>query len=338
MPASDRPRIVLLSPRARRDEVFTAETYARLARLGDVTVPEGSTAELGALLPSLLPTADALLTGWGSPALTPEAIASAPRLRIISHYAGSVKQMIPVDVFLRGITVCHAADVIAEAVSEFTLMMILTGLRRPHDASATLHAGGEWRDARYGWFGNQLAGRTVGLVGCGYVARRVLALLRPFGVRVLVYDPYLAPEVAAKLGVEQVGLDELFARATIVSNHAPVTPETRCLIQERHLAALPAGAVFVNTARSWTVDQKALLRQLLTGRFWAALDVFDIEPLPTDSPFRGLPNVLITPHMAGQTRETYVKQGMVAVEELERYFAGEPLRYRLDPAAYDRMA
>jgi phosphoglycerate dehydrogenase-like enzyme len=336
--ADHRPRIILLSPRKRRDEVFVDDTYARLRALGDVAIPEGATQELAELLPSLLPTADALLTGWGAPALTPDALAAAGRLRVISHYAGSVKQMIPRQAFDRGITVCHAADVIAEAVSELALAMMLIGLRRPHDANSILHAGGEWVDARYSWFGNQLSGRTVGLVGCGYVARRVIALLKPFGVTVLVHDPYLPAGRAEALGVEPVALDDLFARCSVVSNHAPITAATHHLIQERHLALLQAGAVFVNTARSWTVDQDALLLQLRTGRFWAALDVFDAEPLPVDSPFRALPNVLLTPHLAGQTRETYVKQGLVAVEELERFFAGQPLRYRVDPAAYDRMA
>jgi phosphoglycerate dehydrogenase-like enzyme len=228
--------------------------------------------------------------------------------------------------------------VIAEAVSELALMMMLIGLRRPHDASSILRSGGDWVDARYSWFGNQLSGRTVGLVGCGYVARRVRALLRPFGVRVLVYDPYLPADRAEALDVEPVTLEQLFSASSVVSNHAPITAETHQLIQERHLALLGEGAVFVNTARSWTVDQDALLRQLRTGRFWAALDVFDTEPLPVASPFRGLPNVMLTPHLAGQTRETYVKQGLVAVEELERFFAGKPLRYRIDPANYDRMA
>jgi phosphoglycerate dehydrogenase-like enzyme len=334
-PTNDRPRIILLSPQSRRDEVFTAETYARLHALGDVQIPEGKTGELAAMLPALLPDADALLTGWGAPALSPELLALAPRLRIISHYAGSIKGLIPPEAFARGITVCHAADVIAEAVSEFTVLMILTGLRRPHLADRVLRAGGPWADARYGWFGHQLAGRTVGLVSCGYVARRVIALLKPFGVRILVHDPYLAPERAEALGVELVSLERVFAESTVVSNHAPITPETRHLIGDRHFALLPAGALFVNTARAWTVDPEALLAHLRTGRIWAAIDVFDVEPLPADSPFRALDNVLLTPHIAGQTRETYTKQATVAIEELERFFTGATLRYRVDP---DRLA
>jgi phosphoglycerate dehydrogenase-like enzyme len=332
------PHIVLLSPPKRRDEVFVEETYARLRSLGRVTIPDGSTEELAAQLPFLLPGADALLTGWGAPALTARDLAAASRLRIISHFAGSVKQMVPRETFDLGIVVCHAADVIAEAVSELAVMMMLTGLRRPYVADRILHAGGEWRDARYSWFGNQLSGQTVGLVGFGYVARRVRALLRPFAVRVLVYDPHLPPERANALEVESVTLDDLFSLSLVVSNHAPITPATRHLIQERHLALLREGAVFINTARSWTVDQDALLRQLRTSRFWAALDVFDTEPLPEDSPFRGLDNAMLTPHLAGQTRETYVKQGLVAVEELERFFAGQPLKYRINPAVYDLMA
>lgn len=335
---SPKPKIAFLVPGPRRSQVFAPSTLDRLHSLADVVAPEADTAALARCLPEVLPEVDGCLTGWGTPPLTAELLAQAPRLRIIAHSAGSIKSLIPIEAFDRGIAVCHAADIIAEAVSECTLLLLLTGLRRFHVMDRALKDGRTWAEAGRLHFGHQLAGKAVGLVGCGYVARRVIGLLQPFGVRILVHDPYLSPERAAELGVAKVSLETLMAEADVVSNHAPITPETRHMIGARQLALLREGAIFVNTARAWTVDQEALLRELQAGRIWAALDVFEPEPLPEDSPFRKLDNVFLTPHKAGQTVETYQKQGAAMVEELARFFGGEPLRHRIAREAYAIMA
>lgn len=334
---STRPSLLLLMPEPRRAQVFTPESLDRLRSLGDLAVPEGNTAALAASLPRLLAGAEVAVTGWGAPVLKPELLAGVPGLKLIAHSAGSIRSIVPIEAFERGIVVCHAADVIAEAVCEATLLLILTGLRRFHEMDRALKAGAGWREANSLFFGHQLAGKTVGLVGCGYVARRVIALLKPFQARILVYDPYLADERAAELGVERASLEEVLG-AEVVSNHAPITPETRHMLGARELALIREGAVFVNTARAWAIDQEALLRELQTGRFWAAVDVFEPEPLPENSPFRRLDNVFLTPHRAGQTAETYLKQGAAMVDEVERFLSGQPLRYRVRPEQYAIMA
>jgi len=334
---TSRPSLLLLMPEPRRSQVFAPEALDRLRALGDLTVPEGDTRTLAAELPRLLRRAELALTGWGAPALRPELLGGAPVLRLIAHSAGSIRSVVPVEAFERGIVVCHAADVIAEAVCEATLLLILTGLRRFHEMDRSLRTVGGWREASSLHFGHQLAGQTVGLVGCGYVARRVIALLKPFQVRILVYDPYLADVRSAELGVVRASLEDVLG-ADIVSNHAPVTPETRHMLGARELALVRDGAVFVNTARAWAIDQEALLDELRTGRFWAALDVFESEPLPEDSPLRGLENVFLTPHRAGQTVETYLKQGSAMVDEVERFLLGQPLRYTVLLEQYGTMA
>ena len=334
---STRPKCLLLMPERRRAEVFAPETLDRLRALANLTIPEGDTAALAASLPALLSGVEVVVTGWGAPALKPEVLASAPDLKLIAHSAGSIRSIVPIEAFERGIAVCHAADVIAEAVCEATLLLMLTGLRRFHEMDRALKAGAGWREANSLFFGHQLSGKTVGLVGCGYVARRVIALLKPFQVRVLVYDPYLPDERAAELGVERASLDDVL-RADVVSNHAPITSETRHMLGARELALIREGAVFVNTARAWAIDQEALLRELQTGRFWAAIDVFEPEPLPEDSPLRGLDNVFLTPHRAGQTAETYRKQGAAMVDEVGRFLSGQPLRYRVRQEQYATMA
>jgi phosphoglycerate dehydrogenase-like enzyme len=318
--------------------IFAPETLAHLSRFSHVVVPDGDTAALGAQLPQLLPQVDACLTGWGAPPLSPDLLASADQLAIIAHAAGSIKALVPPAAFARGIVVCHAADIIAAAVAEATLLLMLSGLRRFHLFDQALKKGRSWSDVGGLYAGHQLAGRTIGLVGCGKVARQVIGLLQPFGVRILVYDPYLSDAEAAHLGVSPAPLERVMAESDIVSNHAPSTPATQHLIGTHELALLRDNVLFINTARAWTVDDAALLAELRRGRFWAALDVFETEPLPEESPLRRLPNVFLTPHKAGQTVETYRRQGAAMVEELERFFRGEPLRYQVSPHAYAIMA
>ena len=325
---AERPKIALLIPPGRVGDVFTAEALARLERLGRVVRGDGTTQEIAADLPELLLDADVAVTGWGAPPIPLELF--GPKLRLVAHAAGSVKRLVPAEAVARGVTVSHAAHVIADAVCEYTLGLILLGLRRPHEMDASMRLGAAWREAAFAG-ARTLAGRPVGVVGAGYVGRRVIGLLEAFGARILVHDPYSSD-------LETVGLDELFEAAEVVTLHAPITPETRHMVGASHLARLRDGGLFVNVARSWLVDQAALLAELRRGRFWAALDVFDEEPLPADSPFRTLPNVLITPHQAGYTRDTYLRQGIETVEEVERHLRGEPLRHGIAPARFHLMA
>ena len=333
-----RPRVALLIPTNRQADVLTAEAFAHLRRVVDLREVDADTNRLAEHLPSLLDDADACLTGWGTPPLTEAVLANAKQLRLIAHTAGSVKRLVPASVFERGIAVAHAANVIADAVGEFTILVMLLGLRRVHDMDRELKAGVAWREAARSSEPRQLAARTVGLVGMGYVGRKVARLVRAFGARVIAYDPYLPGEDARSLGVEAVSLDQLFREAEVVSVHAPSTPETRRMIGRREFDLLRDRAIFVNCARSWVVDQDALLATLRTGRIWAALDVFDEEPLPLDSPFRTLENAFITPHHAGHTVDTYHRQGQAMVDEIERFFSGGELRYRISPGTFELMA
>ena len=268
---------------------------------------------------------DAVITGWGTPPFTEPVMAAAGQLRLIAHSAGSIKRMLPPHVFDSEVQVTHAAVAIAPAVAEMTMLLILLSLRQVHVQDRKLKTGAGWREAQF--MGQELAGQRVGVVGAGYTGRCVIQLLRGWGAEVWVADPYLTADRAAQLDVTPVSLEKLFAECAIVTMQAPPTDETFRMVKAHHLASLPDGAIFVNTARSHTVDNDALLAELQSGRIQAALDVFDEEPLPADSPFLHLENVILTPHTAGASRQARLRQGSVMVEEIERFFRGEALRY-----------
>ena len=190
--------------------------------------------------------------------------------------------------------------------------------------------------------------RSVGLVGASRIGRRVISLLRPFDLEVLVSDPYLEPGEAAGLGaqlevlvsdpylepgeaaglgaqlVELVELDDLARRSDIVSLRAPEIASTYRMINARRLSRMRDGATLLNTARGALVDTGALVAELRTGRIQAILDVTDPEPLAPDSPLYTLPNVVLTPHLAGAAGNELYRLGSWAVEELARWAAGEP--------------
>jgi phosphoglycerate dehydrogenase-like enzyme len=172
----------------------------------------------------------------------------------------------------------------------------------------------------------------------GYVGKRAAALFQAVGADVWAYDPYLSPQQAAELGVTRASLDDVLRACSVISLHLPVTDETHHLLGARELALIQDGAILVNSARAWVVDQDALLKELRTGRFWAALDVFDPEPLPAEHPLRKLENVLLTPHVAGLTQESYQGLMALAVDEVERFFAGQPLRYQVTQEMLRTMA
>ena len=219
-----------------------------------------------------------------------------------------------------GVLVVDASDACNEAVAEWTVGAAIAGLRRFEHFDRELKAGTEWPE-RMGVAG-QLSGSTFGIVGLGRVGKLVARFLRPFDTRVLAYDPYVLPEVAAGLGVELVDLETLLRTADAVSLHLPVTPETRRIIGARELALMKDGALFINSARAALVDNDALKAELAGGRLRAYLDVFEPEPPPPGDVLRTLDNVVLTPHVAGHTTSMFLRCGRLAIEALRRHLVG----------------
>ncbi|GLW17501.1 2-hydroxyacid dehydrogenase [Streptomyces sp. NBRC 13847] len=271
-----------------------------------------------------LAEAEVLLTCWGAPPLTGAVLAAAPRLRAVVHAAGSVRHHLTGACWERGIAVSSAAAANALPVAEYTLAAILFANKR------VLHAAQRYRDLRtpHDW-ADALDGtgnhhRTIGIIGASRIGRRVIELLRPFDLRVLLYDPYVDANEAALLGVTPVPLDALCAGSDLVTVHAPQLPATRHLLGAPELALMPDGATLINTARGSLVDPDALLPELVSGRLHAVLDVTEPELPPPASPLWDLPNVLLTPHVAGSLGTELHRLADHALDELERYAHGRP--------------
>ncbi len=333
---AEKIRVAVLIPPPMRRRILAPAAEQRLASFADVV---GATSERIASddLPALLAGASACLTGWGAPPLSAQLLADNPALRLVAHTAGSVRHLVPVEAMQGGLRVSHAAAIIADAVAELVIAQALLCLRQLHLVDRAMRAGEQWGAIRAAYPGHLLGSQVVGVVGAGRVGQAVMRLLAAFSCRILAYDPFMNEESAARLGVESVSLDDLFRRADLVTLHAPVLPETQRMISAAHLASLHDGAIFINSGRSVLVDDEALRDEIERGRLVVALDVFEQEPLPVDSPMR-LVNALLSPHLAGQTVETYLRQGDAMVDEIERWLRGEPLRYEISPDMFAILA
>jgi phosphoglycerate dehydrogenase-like enzyme len=231
-------------------------------------------------------------------------------------------------VWARGIRVTSAAPALGQDVAETAVGLILVGVKRIWPLAQHVREGG-WRETPW-WPARELRGKIVGIIGGGNIGRHVIRLLAPFEPHVLVYDPYLPDAEAERLGVAKAELDDVLRRADVITLHAPSLPETEHMIDSRRLALMKDDALIVNTARGSLFDEVALVAELSQGRFFAFLDVTDPEPPAVDSPLRRLPNVVVTPHLAGCI-ENCTRMGEMAVEELRRFFAGEPPIYEVTP-------
>ncbi|MBA2895805.1 hydroxyacid dehydrogenase [Nonomuraea soli] len=327
-----RPRAALAMGAGVRDSVFGTEALGRLADLVDlhqevVTGPDSAP----------LADAEVLVTGWGAPAVDDRLLARAPRLRFISHAAGTVKTFVDPSVFGRGVRVSSAADANAVPVAEFTFAAIVFGAKRAFTMAERYRTSGTKRDfSGMPWLGTH--GITIGLVGASRIGRRVLALLRGLDADLLVYDPYADPVEIAGLGARVVELDELLRRSHVVSLHAPETPRTAGMLDKERLALLPDGAVVVNTARGSLIDHDALVAEVTAGRLDAVLDVTDPEPLPAGHAFFGLSNVFVTPHLAGAQGNELARLADSALREVARYCSGAPLRHEIHADELGRIA
>jgi phosphoglycerate dehydrogenase-like enzyme len=329
-----KPIIAVTIGRAHYTRIFSEAAWRALDAFAEVIHhPKEEPANKADLL-ALLPPADACITGWDVAPIDADVLAAAPKLRAIAHTGGSVKRFVSEAVWARNIHVTSAAPALAQDVAETTLGLIIVGVKRILPLSQHVREGG-WREHPT-WPAREVHSSVIGIVGASNVGRRVIELLRPFHASILLYDPYVNETEAARLGVTKVELAELARRADVISLHAPALPSTRHMIDRSLLRLMKDDAVLINTARGALIDEEALVEELAKGRFFAFLDVTDPEPPAPDSPLRRLPNVVVTPHLAGCITDC-THLGEMAVEELRRFFAGEPPLNRITPDQFGRI-
>lgn len=328
---------VVLHPRVREDMLAPAD-LDRLSEVATVRVvefdgPVGlqpdavNTADDQVRLTELAATSDALVVAHGCPRVTEAVLAGAPSLRFVGELEGDrFFGRIDTEAAQRhGVTVVDTTHGSSWPVAEWALALAILGRRDAGRVIRALYAhehvdtGGHGEPRRL--VHGELSGCEIGLIGFGHIAWRLVELLRPFGVRILAHDPYAPRELAEPCGVTFSPLDTAFT-ADVVICLAPLTAGTRGLIGAEQLALLRPGAVFVNVSRGAVVQADALLDCAREGRAVFCLDVFDPEPIPTDDPIRDLPNVLLTPHIAGTTFESRRRFFTLMVDELTRHLAG----------------
>jgi phosphoglycerate dehydrogenase-like enzyme len=253
--------------------------------------------------------------------LTASLIQRLPDLRLIVT-TGMRNAVIDVDAArAQGITVCGTQGS-SSSVPELTIGMMIALMRNVVAEDASMRAGG-WQHT----IGPGLAGRTLGIIGLGRLGVPVAALAQAFGMEVIAWSPNLTPERAEPYAVTAVSKERLLSEADVVTIHMPLSDRSRGLLGPGDLALLKHTAYLVNTSRGPIVDESALVEALREGRIaGAALDVYDIEPLPADHPLRSLPNTLLLPHIGYVTTDTYAEWFAQVVEDVVAWRDGDPVR------------
>ena len=327
----------ILDPQAFAD-IYGEECRTALRQHAGFEAPVTTTAEVRENPPAWLAETEVLFTGWGGPRLDEAMLARMPRLRVVFYGAGSVRPIATDALWRRGITVCSAAALNAQPVIEYTVGAILLSFKRAWHQDRMVRANRTYIPL-HGVPSVTGFGPTVGLVSLGLIGRGVAERLRSYDVNLLAYDPTLSAQQAADAGARLVALPELFQQSDIISLHTPLLPETTGLVGEKLLGGMKPNATLINTARGGLIVESDLLRVLQARPdLQAIIDVLDPEPPAAESIIYRLPNIFLTPHVAGSIGRECRRMGCAMVEEFGRYQRGEPLRYAVDSRQFSLIA
>lgn len=277
---------------------------------------------------ALLAEVEVILSGWGAPVLNEAFLNAAPKLRAFFYGSGSIRNFVTEAFWARNIPITSAYAANAVPVAEYTVGSILLSLKHFWSLAAKTRRGEGWGDHT-----RQVPGAfrsTVGFVSCGMIVRKTLELLKPYDLQRLVFCPFLSDEEANALGAQRCTLPELFRRSDVVSIHTPDLPETRGLITGKLVSSMKPGATLINSARGAVVQQPEVI-EVLKSRpdLTAVLDVCEPEPPEPDSALLTLPNVILTPHIAGSLGPECARLGEFVLEEVRRFVSGRPLKWQI---------
>ncbi len=286
--------------------------------------------------PTLLKDVEVIFAGWGAPPITETLLKNAPRLRAVFYAGGSIRYLVNEKFWERGLRITSSYAMNGLAVADYTVGAILFGLK--HGFTYALHARqqGSHLDERSppGVYGS-----TLGIISMGAAGRALRERLRAFDLKIIAHDPFLSDADAAALEIELVGLDELFQQSDVVSLHTPELPETIGMIKGSHFTQMKKGALFINTARGAIVDEPAMIKVLQKrADLTAILDVTEPEPPVPGSPLYSMPNVVLTPHIAGAMGRECRRMGRCMIDEFDRWQRGEPMLWEITKEKLVHMA
>jgi phosphoglycerate dehydrogenase-like enzyme len=315
--------------------IYTPAIRQQIEQLVEIVTPP-QTGESIAASPSILKEVELIFTGWGCPVFDEDILAHAPNLKVIFYGAGSIRYLVTEAFWKRDIQITTAYRANDIPVSEFTLAQIILSLKRYWQHIQNVREKKEW------WEHLPVAGTyqsTVGLISLGMIGSMVAEKLKMLDVKAIAFDPFVSTEKARQLGVELRTLEQVFQQADVISLHTPWLPETEGMITGAHFASMKEGATFINTARGAIVreDELAAVLQQRSDLF-ALLDVTWPEPADPGSILRTLPNVIISPHIAGSMNRECQRNGQYVVEELKRFLSGKAMLYQITRESISIMA
>jgi len=326
---------LVICPPENEKYVFPSAILEEIRQLTDCPWPVLDPASWHNAMPALK-EADFIFSTWGMPLMNEEFLAAAPVLKAVFYAAGSVKGFVTDEGWNRGILISSAWAANSVPVAEYTLASILLSLKRFWHFSRAAR----WEDGRPEVHTIPGAYHSkVGLISLGAVGRATARLLKPFELTLLAYDPFFPPKLASELNIGLVPLDELFRECDVISIHAPWIPETERMITGKLIASMKEGATLINTSRGAVVAEDEMIDVLARrSDLSAVLDVTHSEPPARDSLLRSLPNVVLTPHIAGSMQRECGRMGKWMADELRRFLTGEPLRHMVTREQLARMA
>lgn len=329
---------IFLGLEERINYVYTEEQKQRLGKLAGLSETTVFTPQQLMEAPQRFAQTQWIFSTWGMPALTPQQLAALPALKGVFYAAGSV-QGFARGLLQQGVRVFSAWQANAVPVAEFTVSQVLLA-NKGYFSAMRLHSTGrraEGLAAAEQHPGNY--GCKVGVIAAGQIGRMVIRALSARQLQVLVYDPFLSEAQAAELGAQKVGLEQLFRECQTVTNHLPNLPTTQKMLTYPLFASMKPNATFINTGRGAQVDEAGLIRALQEcPQRTALIDVTDPEILPEDHIFYRMPNVLLTPHIAGSMNDEVHRMADYMLEEYARVAAGEPTRYEVTLPMLETMA